>query len=118
MNKDNNKNEMDHKISPHPYKGNKGYNFFYVVESRYASYQRYVSVTKRQAFKGRCYHIIIVPPNGVKNLVVLVDSVFQKQLLYEAEELAEPTRAHLWNRGSEIRSNLCTVVSYETHCYI
>ena len=66
MNKDNNKNEMDHKISPHPYKGNKGYNFFYVVESRYASYQRYVSVTKGQAFKGRCYHIIIVPPNGIK----------------------------------------------------
>ena len=61
------------------------------------------------------YH---VPPNGIKNLVVLVDSVFQKQLLYEAEELAEPTRAHLWNKGSEIRSNLCTVVSYETHCYI
>ena len=84
---------------------------FYVVESRYASYQRYVSVTKGQAFKGRCYHIIIVPPNGIKNLVVLVDSVFQKQLLYEAEELAEPTRAHLWNKGSEIRLNLCTVVS-------
>lgn len=63
-----------------------------------------MSVTKGQAFKGRCYHIIIVPPNGIKNLVVLVDSVFQKQLLYEAEELAEPTRAHLWNKGSEIRS--------------
>ena len=39
-------------------------------------------------------------------------------MLHEAEELAEPTRAHLWNKGIEIQSNLCTVVSYETHCYI
>ena len=57
-------------------------------------------------------------PKGMKNLVVLVDSIFEKKLFYKAEELAESTHTHQWNKGFEIQPDLCTVVSYLTHCHI
>ena len=92
--------------------------FVCVVESCSFSYQRYASVIKGHTIRELCFCIAVELPKGTKNLVVLVDSIFEKKLFYKAEELAESTHTHQWNKGFEIQPDLCTAVSYLTHCHI
>ena len=92
--------------------------FFCVVESCSFSYQRCASVIKGHTIRELCFCIAIELPKGTKNLVVLVDSIFEKKLFYKAEELAESTHTHQWNKDFEIQPDLCTAISYLTHCHI
>ena len=73
---------------------------------------------KGHTIRELCFCIAIELPKGTKNLVVLADSIFEKKLFYKVEELAESTHTHQWNKGFEIQPDLCTAVSYLTHCHI
>ena len=53
-----------------------------VVESHYFSYQSCVNVRDGHtiSLREQCQFIVIELPKGIKNLVVLVDSIFEKKL--------------------------------------